>query len=130
MVAFNAWSVKKRCHAIKKKSRLLLGLLGGGVVVLLSGADIPTVEAVRRSRARVVIAENSRATVAFEPVPKIVQSMVDHGILKLTGKPDLKLAWRTFVTNQDVVGIKVYSGPGANSGTRLAVVGAVIEGIC
>ena len=80
-------------------------------------------------RARVVIAENSRATVAFEPQPKIVQSMVDRGILKLTGKPDLKQAWRAFVSTQDIVGIKVYSGPGANSGTRPAVVGAVIEGL-
>ena len=55
--------------------------------------------------------------------------MVDHGILKLTGKADLKQAWRAFVSTQDVVGIKVYSGPGANSGTRPAVVGAVIEGL-
>jgi hypothetical protein len=76
-----------------------------------------------------VIAENSHATVAFEAQPKIVLSMVDHGILKLTGKPDLKQAWRSLVSTQDVVGIKVYSGPGANSGTRPAVVSAVIEGL-
>jgi hypothetical protein len=92
------------------------------------GADIPMTGA-PPDRARVVIAENPRATIAFEPQPKIVQSMVDHGILKLTGKPDLKQAWRSIVSTQDVVGIKVYSGPGANSGTRPAVVGAVIEGL-
>jgi hypothetical protein len=92
------------------------------------GADI-SVTGGPPERARVVIAENPHATVAFEPQPKIVQSMVDHGILKLTGKPDLKQAWRAFVSTQDVVGIKVYSGPGANSGTRPAVVGAVIEGL-
>lgn len=55
--------------------------------------------------------------------------MVDRGILKLTGKPDLKHAWRTIVSPQDIVGIKVYSAPGANSGTRPAVVGAVVEGL-
>ena len=92
------------------------------------GADIPVMGG-PPDRARVVMAENPRATVAFEPQPKIVQSMVDHGILKLTGKADLKQAWRAFVSTQDVVGIKVYSGPGANSGTRPAVVGAVIEGL-
>ena len=92
------------------------------------GADIP-VTGGSPDRARVVIAENPRATVAFEPQPKIVQSMVDRGILKLTGKPDLKHAWLSFVSTQDVVGIKVYSGPGANSGTRPAVAGAVIEGL-
>jgi hypothetical protein len=93
-----------------------------------NGADIPATDGTP-VRARVVIAGNSRATVAFEPQPKIVQGMIDHGILKLTGKPDLKQAWRTFFSSQDVVGIKVYSHPGANSGTRPAVVAAVIEGL-
>jgi hypothetical protein len=96
--------------------------------LLSHGADTAAVDG-PLFQARVVIAENSRATIAFEPQPKIVQSMVDHGILKLTGKPDLKQAWRSIVTTQDVVGIKVYSGPGPNSGTRPAVVGAVIEGL-
>jgi hypothetical protein len=59
----------------------------------------------------------------------VVQGMIDRGILKLTGKSDLKQAWRTFVTPRDVVGIKVYSYPGASSGTRPAVVDAVIEGL-
>jgi len=77
----------------------------------------------------VVEVENPGATVAFEPQPAIVQTMVDQGILKLTGKPDLKMAWRTFFTNGDIVGIKVYSEPGANSGTRPAVAAAVIEGL-
>jgi hypothetical protein len=103
---------------------------GGIVVFSLSthGADVSPPGG-PPARARVVIAENSHATAAFEPQPKIVQSMVDHGILKLAGKPDLKQAWRAFVSTQDVVGIKVYSGPGANSGTRPAVVAAVIEGL-
>jgi hypothetical protein len=92
------------------------------------GADVPAIGG-PPVRSRVVIAENSHATVAFEAQPKIVQGMVDRGILKLTGKSDLKQAWRTFVSTQDIVGIKVYSGPGANSGTRPAVVGAVIEGL-
>jgi hypothetical protein len=95
---------------------------------LSRGADTSAV-AGPPARAWVVIAENARATVAFEPQPKIVQGMVDDGILKLAGKPDLKQAWRAFISTQDVVGIKVYSGPGANSGTRPSVVGAVIEGL-
>jgi hypothetical protein len=92
------------------------------------GADAPPL-ADPQPRARVVIAENSHATVAFEPQPKVVQGMVDRAILKLTGKTDSKQAWRTLVSTTDVVGIKVYSHPGANSGTRPAVVGAVIEGL-
>lgn len=92
------------------------------------GADLPVVGG-PPARSRVVMVENSHATVAFQPATPVVQSMVDRGILKLTGKPDLKQAWRTYVNPKDIVGIKVYSGPGANSGTRPAVVGAVIEGL-
>ena len=88
-----------------------------------SAADLPP------ARARVVIVENPGATAAFVPQPQIVQGMVDRGILKFTGKSNLKQAWRAIVSPKDVVGIKVYSEPGANSGTRPAVVAAVIEGL-
>jgi hypothetical protein len=47
----------------------------------------------------------------------------------LTGKSDVKSAWLKFVGPKDVIGIKVYSGPGANSGTRPAVVEAVVRGL-
>lgn len=78
-------------------------------------------------RTRVVIVEDSHATVAFEPQPAIVQDMVDRGIEKLTGKGDVKSAWGSLVSPRDVVGLKVYSGPGPNSGTRPAVVEAVVK---
>lgn len=55
--------------------------------------------------------------------------MVDRGITKLTGKTTVPEAWRSLVTTQDVVGIKVFSVPGPNSGTRPAVVAAVVEGL-
>jgi hypothetical protein len=55
--------------------------------------------------------------------------MFNRGIEKLTGKSDVKSAWRTFVSPKDVVGLKVYSGPGPNSGTRPAVVEAVVQGL-
>src|SRR5262249_43616077 len=38
-------------------------------------------------------------------------------------------AWRSLVSTQDVVGIKVFSAPGPNSGTRPAVAAAVVEGL-
>ncbi|HUD84693.1 MAG TPA: DUF362 domain-containing protein [Candidatus Saccharimonadales bacterium] len=80
-------------------------------------------------RARVVMVEDSNATVAFEPRPAVVLDMVNRGIEKLTGKGDVKSAWQTFVAPKDVIGLKVYSGPGANSGTRPAVVEAVVQGL-
>jgi hypothetical protein len=80
-------------------------------------------------RARVVMVEDSHATVAFEPQPAVVLDMVNRGVEKLTGKGDAKSAWQTLVGPKDVIGIKVYSGPGPNSGTRPAVVEAVVQGL-
>jgi hypothetical protein len=81
------------------------------------------------ARARVVQVEHLGATVAYEAQPQIVQDMVRRGMLKWTGKTDLKAAWLSVVSPKDVVGLKVYSAPGANSGTRLAVVEAVVQGL-
>ena len=55
--------------------------------------------------------------------------MVVRGLTNLTGKSDATMAWRSLVSTQDVVGIKVFSAPGPNSGTRVAVVAAVVEGL-
>ena len=80
-------------------------------------------------RSRVVEVEEAQATSAFEPQPAIVQDMVDRALLKLTGKEDVVQAWRTVVATQDVVGLKVYCAPGPTSGTRPAVVSAVVRGL-
>jgi hypothetical protein len=80
-------------------------------------------------RARVVQVEHAGATVDYEAQPLIVQDMVRRGILQWTGKPDVRAAWLSVVSPKDVVGLKVYSGPGANSGTRPAVVEAVVQGL-
>lgn len=81
------------------------------------------------SRARVVVAGDPKATVAFQPQPEKVRALVNRGLLRFAGKTNLALAWKTFVSTNDVVGIKVYSAPGANSGTRPSVVAAVVEGL-
>src|SRR5260370_11402139 len=53
--------------------------------------------------------------------------MVSRAIPNLTGKVTPAEAWRTLVSTQDIVGLKVLSAPGPNSGTRPAVVAAVVE---
>jgi hypothetical protein len=55
--------------------------------------------------------------------------MVDRAIMNFTHRSSVPEAWLSLVSTQDVVGIKVYSLPGPNSGTRAAVVAAVIEGL-
>ncbi len=92
-------------------------------------ADLPAFTGGPPPGARVVVVEDSRATIAFEPQSPVVVEMVNHGIQRLTGKPDVKSAWQTLVAPKDIVGIKVYSGPGPNSGTRPAVVEAVVRGL-
>ncbi len=55
--------------------------------------------------------------------------MFDAGLLKLSGKKDIPAAWRSYISTNDTVGIKVYSSPGPNSGTRPAVAAAAVEGL-
>ncbi len=100
-----------------------------GVLPTTHAADLPAFSSGSTPGARVVVVEDSHATVAFEPQLPVVVEMVNHGIEKLTGKPDVKSAWRMFVASNDIVGLKVYSGPGPNSGTRPAVVEAVVRGL-
>jgi hypothetical protein len=79
------------------------------------------------ARARVVIVQDPDATDAFQPRADRVQAMVARGLTTLTGKTNLTAAWLSLVSTQDTIGIKVFSEPGPNSGTRPAVVGAVIR---
>lgn len=78
---------------------------------------------------QVIIVEDANATDAFRPRPDCVEAMVERGMLRLTSETTLSNAWRSFVSTQDVVGLKVYSRPGPNSGTRPAVVAAVAKGL-
>jgi hypothetical protein len=80
-------------------------------------------------RARVVIAQDPEATEAFEPRPERILAMVTRALTNLTGKPSPSAAWRSLVSTQDVVGLKVYASPGPRSGTRPVVVATLVEGM-
>ncbi|HLZ54765.1 MAG TPA: hypothetical protein VKS19_09835 [Verrucomicrobiae bacterium] len=81
------------------------------------------------ARAHVLIVENSNATYQYQPNTACVQDMVNRGITNFTGKPTVAEAWRSLVSPQDIVGIKVFSAAGPINGTRPAVVAAVIHGL-
>ena len=81
------------------------------------------------TNSRVVIVEDANATEAFQPRAAYVEAMVQRGIIRSTGEKTATAAWLSLVTPQDVIGLKVYCKPGANSGTRPAVVAAVIKGL-
>jgi hypothetical protein len=78
---------------------------------------------------RVVIIRNENAVSDFQPDAAIAQDMVNRGLTNLTGVATIAGAWRSLVSTQDVVGIKVCAEPGEISGTRPAVAAAVIHGL-
>src|SRR5580765_2694753 len=111
-------------------------LIGAAVAILgLAGARVGRVFAAsftavhKAPRARVVIVEDAQAIDTFRTRAEPIREMVSEGITNLTRTASVTEAWRTIVSTQDVVGIKVFSTPGANSGTRPAVVAAVVEGL-
>lgn len=80
-------------------------------------------------RARVVVVEERDATVTFNAQPEKIPPMIERGLTNLTGKATLKEAWLSLISTQDTVGLKVFSAPGSTSGTRPAVVEAVVKSL-
>ena len=103
-----------------------------GAVALALAGPLPAANlfstAGKASAARVVVVQNPQATVAFKAQPEIVRAMVDAAITALTGSNSVAAAWGGLVKTNDVVGLKVYSTPGATCGTRPAVAAAVVAG--
>jgi hypothetical protein len=106
----------------------ILFFLLGTVPGLANGADNLSVKP-KEPSARVFVVQDPEATDAFRPRLDHIRAMVARGITNVTGKTTVPAAWRSLVSTQDVVGIKVFSPPGPNSGTRPAVVAATVEGL-
>jgi hypothetical protein len=77
----------------------------------------------------VVSVENPDAINDFQPNDAVVQTMVNRGLTNLTGLPTVGQAWRSLVSTQDVIGLKVFSQPGELCGTRPVVVAAVVRSL-
>jgi len=112
-------------------SRWLLPAVCAGLLIEAgrTHAAVPPSFANPGPRARVVTVQAADALDAFRPRPDVIRHMVEQGITNLTGRASSAAAWRSLVSTQDVVGLKVFSAPGPNSGTRSDVVAAVIEGL-
>jgi hypothetical protein len=111
----------------------MIGRLAVAAAVGLAGlsgrAAGPALGHATNALARVVTVENPNATYDFQPSAPWIQLMLDRGLTNLTGRATAAAAWRSLVSTQDVVGIKVFSAAGMLSGTRPAVVEAVIRGL-
>lgn len=78
---------------------------------------------------RVHVVRNAEATRSLDAVAGVVEGMVAKGVMAATGKATPGEAWRSLVSTQEVVGVKVHSSPGPASGTRPSVAAAVVRGL-
>ena len=78
---------------------------------------------------RVVIAQGDDLLDAYLPDDARVAAVFNMGQLQFTRTTNLLAAWRSLVTTNDTVGIKVYCKPGPYCGTRPAVVAAITRGL-
>jgi hypothetical protein len=124
-----AWKKRWRPANIVSRLGFLWIMFVAGSNCFSDSADAPSAARKDLPKARVVIAQDPEATEAFLPRPEVVRTIVNRALTNLTDKPTTKQAWLSLVTTQDIVGIKVFSSPGPNSGTRRAVAAAVIEGL-
>ncbi len=117
-----------------KNSRLLFRW--AGALAALLGSAMPAHADTNRTLAvspalpaQVVIVHDADATRDFAPHADRIEAMVARALTNLTGRATVLAAWRSLVSTQDIVGIKVFSEPGPYSGTRPAVAGAVVAGL-
>ncbi|MGA2246741.1 MAG: hypothetical protein ABSH48_17250 [Verrucomicrobiota bacterium] len=79
--------------------------------------------------ARVVVVQGTRLLNAFLPDAERVAAAFNRGLTYFTAQTSVTAAWRTLVSTNDTVGIKVFSTPGPVAGTRPAVVAAIVRGL-
>ena len=117
-------------HALFTQTKLIYLLLWTALCTLESGFPGQCAQSVAQSenlqRSKVVVVKDAQAIEAYKTRPERIQAMLDRGMTNITSRPTPAEAWRSLLSTNDVVGIKVFSLPGPNSGTRPAVVAALV----
>jgi hypothetical protein len=81
------------------------------------------------SAVRVVVLQGENLLDAYLPDDARVDAAFNRGLTFFTRTTTVSNAWRSLVATNDTVGIKVFSEPGPLSGTRPAVVAAIVRGL-
>ena len=76
---------------------------------------------------KVVLVKHQKAVVADIPEEAAAYMMLQKAMQELTGKKDLKRAWRTFVSPGEKIGLKVNPVAGKDLATSHAVVKSVVK---
>jgi hypothetical protein len=79
--------------------------------------------------ARIVVVQGDHLMKAFLPDAAKVEAAFNRGLVDFTEQTSVSNAWRSLVTTNDTVGIKVFAEPGPVCGTRPAVVAAMVRGL-
>ena len=106
--------------------QLAIAILAGLAMLQIRAAEPPPN---LNAHAQIVSVENPGAITDFQANDTVVQTMVNCGLTNLTRKPTVAAAWRSLVATNEIIGLKVFSEPGMLTGTRPAVVAAVIHGL-
>jgi uncharacterized protein (DUF362 family) len=80
-------------------------------------------------RSVVYVARNFDAIHDYQARPQAVERMVNRLVMAVAGKADIGEAWRTMVTPQDIVGIKVSTDGGPLFSTHPAIISAIARGL-
>ena len=99
-----------------------------GFIIPISAQDYVPLHTANPT-ARVVMAEGKNLLNAYLADDARVKEVFNRGLTQFTHTPNAAAAWRSLVATNDVVGIKVYSVPGPLTGSRPAVVAAVVDGL-
>ncbi len=105
---------------------LLFALLGG---LVPAGAQELFPLHATNSAVRVVVLQGENLLDAYLPNEARVDAAFNRGLTFFTRTTSVSEAWRSLVATNDTVGIKVFSTPGPLSGTRPAVVAAIVRGL-
>ncbi len=81
------------------------------------------------ARSVVYVAHNIGAIEEYRARPQTVVRMVDRLVMAVAGKVDVADAWRTLVSPQDIVGIKVSTDGGPLFSTHPAIISAIARGL-
>ena len=92
-------------------------------------AETTNAVAATLSKSRVVLVRDPDAVSGFTVDAPKVRAMVVAGMKALTGQADVASSWRTFVSSNDVVGIKINIQGAPLQATRPAVVDAIVDGL-
>jgi hypothetical protein len=107
--------------------QILFSLLLGGFISARAAEFFPL--HATNSTARVVEVDGTALQSAFLADDARVAAAFNLGLFTLTRTATIFDAWRSLVQTNDTVGIKVFSQPGSLSGTRPAVVAAIVHGL-